>query len=380
MTQVDGPWLRNAATQTVARMLTDAGYQAYFVGGCVRNALMGKPVSDIDMTSDAHPDQVSDLAQSAGLKVIPTGLDHGTLTVISGTIPHEITTFRRDVTTDGRHAQIAFSDTISQDAQRRDFTMNALYADANGTVSDPTHGLPDLVARRVRFVGDPARRITEDSLRILRFFRFHAWYGDPSLGLDADGLAACATGLEGLDTLSRERIGAEMTKLLGAPDPAPAIAAMHQSGVLSKVMPGADPKALALLVHFETDAPNWIARAAVMGGDDLRDNWRMSKKVALYLNRLRTLIGAPASLSEIAYRDGPQMARDAALTRAAVFETHPDAALNDCINIGAQATFPIKAVDLPDLKGAALGQKLRALETAWIASNFALSKEALLAL
>ena len=237
--QISGDWLTNPATQAVCAALTGAGAQALFVGGCVRNALLGLPVADIDIATDAPPDRVITLCNAAGLRVVPTGIEHGTVTVLSGDIAHEVTTFRRDVTTDGRRATVAFATDITTDAARRDFTMNALYARPNGTVVDPLGGLPDLLARRVIFVGDATARIREDYLRILRFFRFHAWYADPNAGIDAEGLAACAALADGLRQLSRERVSAEMIKLLGAPDPAPAVAAMAQAGILARILPGA---------------------------------------------------------------------------------------------------------------------------------------------
>ena len=216
--KIAGEWIEAAHVQQVLHMLTDAGHQAFLVGGCVRNALLGQPVADIDISTDAMPERVVALAGATGLKAVPTGIEHGTITVVAEGVGHEITTFRRDVETDGRRAVVAFSTRIEDDAARRDFTMNALYADATGAVVDPMGGLADLWARRVRFVGDADERIREDLLRILRLFRFHAWYGDPEEGLDADGLAACAANSAGIETLSRERIGHEMRRLLAAPD------------------------------------------------------------------------------------------------------------------------------------------------------------------
>lgn len=222
--KLSGDWLEHPATQAVCAMLVEAGYQAWFVGGCVRNALIGAPVDDIDICTDARPETVMDLAEKAELKPVPTGIDHGTITVVSGGIGHEVTTFRRDVETFGRHAVVAFADTMDDDAARRDFTMNALYADRDGVVADPLGGLPDLESRHVRFIGEPHQRIKEDYLRILRFFRFSAWYGDPNLGIDTDGLSACAELSEGISTLAAERLGAEMRKLLSAPEPARSVA------------------------------------------------------------------------------------------------------------------------------------------------------------
>ena len=207
MRRITENWIKDQAAQKVCAMLTDAGKQAWFVGGCVRNALLGAPVSDLDISTDARPEEVIALAAAAGLKPVPTGIDHGTVTVVVDRHPFEVTTFRRDVETDGRRAVVAFADTMEEDASRRDFTMNALYAAPDGTVVDPLGGLPDLEARRVRFIGDPHDRIREDYLRILRFFRFHAWYG--SDGLDRDGYAACAELSDGLENLSKERVGQE---------------------------------------------------------------------------------------------------------------------------------------------------------------------------
>ena len=250
---VSGDWLTHPATQAVCAMLTQAGHQALFVGGCVRNALLGAPVNDIDISTDAVPTRVMELAQAAGLHAIPTGIDHGTITVVADHIPHEITTFRKDVETDGRRAVVAFSARVEDDAHRRDFTMNALYARPDGTIVDPLGGMADLNARRVRFIDDADLRIREDYLRILRYFRFHAWYGDPVAGMDPDALAAIAADLDGIATLSRERIGAEMLRLLAAPDPAPAMAAMRTTGALGAVIAGADDRALAPLVHLEAE-------------------------------------------------------------------------------------------------------------------------------
>ena len=186
MTRVRGEWISCASTQEVLAMLEGGGHLAYVVGGCVRNALMGVPVSDVDIATDARPERVMALAEAAGLKPVPTGIDHGTVTVVAEGIGHEVTTFRADVETDGRRAVVRYSDDISEDAARRDFTMNALYADARGDVLDPLGGLPDLEARRVRFIRDAGERIREDYLRILRFFRFNAWYGDPEQGVDPE--------------------------------------------------------------------------------------------------------------------------------------------------------------------------------------------------
>ena len=375
--RVDGDWLTRPATQAVCAALTGAGHRALIVGGAVRNALLGQPVGDVDIATDALPDQVIAAVEGAGLRAIPTGIDHGTVTVVSDGIAHEVTTFRRDVETDGRHATVAFTDDIAADASRRDFTMNALYATPDGEVIDPLGGLPDLLAWRVRFVGDPAARIAEDHLRILRFFRFHAWYGGD--GLDPDGLAACAAGAEGIDALSRERVGAEMRKLLSAPNPAPAIASMAQAGLLSRVLPGADPRALAPLIHLEPAGPDWLRRLAALGGADAETNLRLSRADARDLQALRQAAGSGDSHAVLGWRLGQGRGTDAVLLRAALLETPlPDGWAAEVAR-GAAATFPVTAADLmPTLQGPALGARLKDLETAWLRSNLWMTREDLI--
>ncbi|THD85457.1 CCA tRNA nucleotidyltransferase [Aliigemmobacter aestuarii] len=379
MTGISGDWM--VAAQPVCAMLTAAGHRALFVGGCVRNALLDVAVADVDIATDAPPERVLHLAAAAGLKAVPTGIDHGTVTVIADHVPHEVTTLRRDVATDGRRAVVAFTDDLAEDAARRDFTMNALYATPDGHVIDPLGGLPDLVARRVRFVGDPVARITEDYLRILRFFRFHAVYGDPAAGLDADGLAACAAHADGIDRLSRERIGAEMRKLLSAPDPAPSVAAMAQAGVLRHVLPGADARWLAPLVHLEgAEVPRWLRRLAALGGEEAAERLRLSRSDAAALAAIRSAALSDAAAVELGYRLGAERAGDAILVRAVLMETAPPETWGEEVARGARAVFPVRAADLmPGLEGAALGARLKALENRWIASGLVLKREDLLA-
>ncbi len=375
MTQIDAPWL-NGPARAVCEMLERAGHQAWFVGGCVRNALIDAPVSDLDLSTDALPDMVMSLANDAGLKAIPTGIDHGTITVVADGVPVEVTTFRRDIATDGRRAVVAFADNMRDDALRRDFTMNALYCDMRGQVADPLGGLPDLIARRVVFIEDPATRIKEDYLRILRFFRFYAWYGDMDAGIDADGLAACAMYADGIDGLSSERVTAEMLKLLAAPDPAPAIASMGRSGVLMHILVGAAPDVMAVLVHLENElgiAPDPIRRLAALGGDPERLRLSNAQQRAVDMRML------DLPLSELAYRHGADVATDRYLIEQASMCQPVDAArLDDFANAAAQV-FPLNAADLmPEISGAELGKALKSAEAKWIASGFTLTKAELL--
>jgi len=380
--KLEADYLTDPDTVAVITMLEEAGHQAFFVGGCVRNPLLGAPVSDIDIATDARPVRVMALATGAGLANIGTGIDHGTITVLSGGEPYEVTTFRHDIETYGRRARVIFAETMEEDAHRRDFTMNALYARLDGTVLDPVGGLQDLAVRRFRFIDDPAQRIREDYLRILRFFRFHAWYGDPEAGLDPEGYAACAELAEGIDQLSRERVGHEVTKLLGAPDPAPALAAMTQAGVLARALPGADAEKMGLLVHLEAQAgvaPDTARRLALVGGEDVMNRLRLSRENARANDLLKAETGSSKGFSELSWRHGSERARDIALLRAALFETPLPGELEDQIALGQSVTFPVEAADLmPAFEGAALGDELKRLEALWIGSNFTMTREALL--
>ena len=374
MTQLTGDWLTNPSTQIIFRLLRNPDHRVFAVGGCIRNELLGHPVNDVDFATDAHPHQVIALAEKAGLKAIPTGIEHGTVTVIAGDTGFEITTFRKDVQTNGRQAVVAYSGSLTDDAKRRDFTMNALYADQNGQISDPLGGLADIQKQCVRFIEDPHDRIKEDYLRILRFFRFHAWFGDPSRGFDMDALAACAELAEGLDSLSNERIGMEMRKLLMAPDPAPSVATMQQTGILMRLLPGATSASLAPLVHIEGGLglpPSWLRRLACLGGENQTDALRLSRDEWRYLKLLQIHIGSTAELPELAYRHGRDAAIDIITLRAAMIGAEPPSDLISIAEHSASQIFPIKAKDITTGEtGPALGEKLKHLENEWIASQF----------
>jgi poly(A) polymerase len=380
MTVLRTDWLEDPDTQHVCKVLKDGGADVYFVGGCVRNALLGAGASDLDLCTNMRPERVIDVAGAAGIRAIPTGIDHGTVTLVHKSVPYEITTFRRDVATDGRRAVVAFSDCIKEDAARRDFTMNALYARPDGEVVDPLDGLPDLVARRVRFIGTAENRIREDYLRSLRYFRFHAWYGNADLGFDPDALSAIAGNLDGIPSLSRERVGQELVKLLAAPDPAPAIAVMRQIGLLSVILPGSDDRALAPLIHLEAGIPpDPMRRLAALGGEDPRDALRLSKAQANMVQLLRTEATGPTAPAALAYMYDQSVARDVMLLRSALLEMPLPPMLETELNAGAQAVFPLTAQDLmPDVQGPALGVALKRLKSDWIASGFSLDKDTLL--
>lgn len=384
ITAKDAPWLMEPSARAVCDAIMMGGHQIYYVGGCVRNALLGAPVSDVDMSTSATPNQVIELATAAGLRPVPTGIDHGTITVVADGTPYEVTTFRRDVETDGRRAVVAFSDNIYDDARRRDFTMNALYADVDGAVIDPLDGMADLRMRRVRFIDDAAQRIREDYLRILRYFRFQAWYGDEHAGHDAEALAAISSHLSGLETLSAERVGAEMRKLFAAQDPVMALSAMARTGVLRVILPGADARFVQLMVHGEGMlglAPDWIGRLVALGGKGVCKRLRLSNAEQRRYDIIQAAAYGEKALLETAFEEGAANATQAYLIQCALAETPPDPARITTLTHAAAQVFPVVANDLmPGFIGPALGARLAQLKAAWIASGFTLTKAALLAL
>ncbi|GLQ35382.1 poly(A) polymerase [Amylibacter marinus] len=375
-------WLQNPSVQKLIQALRVRGVEPYFVGGCVRNSLLNIPISDIDIATATLPLDVDKYCRDAGFKTIPTGLDHGTITVLVDDQPFEITTFRKDVATDGRRATVAFSTDMIEDARRRDFTMNALYVDADGALFDPLNGLGDITSRRIRFIGTAMNRIREDYLRILRYFRFHAYYADPEQGFDSVSLDACHRGIEGISTLSKERIGHEMRKLLAAPDPSPALATMQTIGLLPAILTGGTAKFIAPLVHLEAGHPaHWLARLFVLGGEDIQKSLCLSKAENRMLDQLRTATAIGYAPPRAGYILGRSLARAYYLALSAMTETPPAPDYMAAIELGAahQRRFPVRAADLGrDLRGPEIGARLAELEERWIYSDFSLSKEALL--
>jgi len=379
----DQPWLTSPATRAVIAALEAAGGPdcVRFVGGCVRNALMGQPVDDIDLASRLLPEDAMRALKAAGLKVVPTGLAHGTVTAVSERQPYEITTLRRDVSTDGRNATVAFTDDWAEDAARRDFRLNALYADAAGDIHDPTgHGVDDARDGRIVFVGDPETRIREDYLRILRFFRFFAWYGrgDP----DAAGLKACADLAEGVNRLSAERVSKELLKLLAAPDPRPSLRAMAKAGVLERVLPGAaDLNAFERMVGISDDPVlrlSMLSPASPGAMDETARRLRLSNTVR---DRLRRLVEGSADLDmgdrearASLYRIGRETFRDRVLRAEATADRPGDGAR--LLDLAEDWIIPRLPVGGRQVAAAGLaaspetGRILAAFEAGWIADDF----------
>lgn len=389
-------WLRAPATQIVFTALAQGGYRARAVGGAVRNSLMDRPVNDIDIATEARPENVARLCAAAGLAVHETGLQHGTVTVVSSDVPYEVTTLRTDVETDGRHATVAFTTDWCADAARRDFTINALYCDPDGTIYDPLKGYPDIAAQKVRFIGDATARIREDYLRILRFFRFSAIFGDGTL--DEVGLAAATAAQTGLDDISAERVRSEVLKVLIGPQTIPVMQAMLTTGILERVLGteldfdlfrrivemenalaprvAAHPvRRLSALVGTSSTGTGNLARRLRLSNDERKDLQACGRAVSLDLM-------SPKAIRVGLYRQGAKTVEHAAVLQGA---TRKSAAFACSVLDAAQdwdlPALPVSGADLlarGDAPGPELGKALRELEARWIASDFALTREELL--
>jgi poly(A) polymerase len=388
------PWMTARETAAILDALEAAGADARFVGGCVRDALIGRAVGDIDIATDAVPQRVMDALRAAGIKAVPTGIDHGTVTAVVNGTPFEITTLRRDVETFGRHATVAFTDDWTEDAARRDFTVNSLSLARDGTLYDPFGGEEDLRAGRIRFVGDAVARIEEDVLRLLRFFRFHAYYGKGDL--DPDGLAACRKLAPRLTGLSAERVWAELRRLLLAPAPGPVLRAMQACGALDVILPEATAlDRLDRLVGIEaaesarwpgTVEPDAVRRLGALVEADAAAADTIARRLKTSnadRDRLTALVAG--------VREPPDMA-DTRAVRRLLYRLHPERAVDLALvlwagsdaaapwqDVLAQAdgwtppVFPVAGRDVSALgiaQGPRVGELLRAVEDWWIAEDF----------
>jgi poly(A) polymerase len=394
-------WLGDPRLKRLLAALTADGGQARVAGGAVRNALLDEPVSDIDVATTEIPARVMELARRAGLDVHPTGLAHGTVTVVAKEATEarafEVTTLRVDVETFGRHAEVAFTDDWAADAGRRDFTMNALYCDASGTIFDPVGGFPDLVGRRVRFVGKPEARIAEDFLRILRFFRFHARYGKGAP--DSDGLSACVALQEGIGRLSAERIQQETLKLLVAPGAVPSLKVMADTGIAARILPtGQDLARFSRMADIDARhgyEPDPVLRLAAVGlrsasnAATLREALRLSNAEHDRLQLLAQSEPPTPALSDnerrmVLYRMGPEGFRDAVrLAWAGSREDFPAEDWAGLLQLPERwpvPRFPLSGADLARrgiASGPEMGRLLKRLEDWWMGAGFP-EKEAVL--
>lgn len=409
VTIADAKWLRSRRLQTLLRALSEGGEEARVAGGAVRNALLDRPVSDVDIATTTVPEETVRRIEAAGFKAVPTGIEHGTITAVANGRPYEVTTLRDDIETDGRRAKVKFGRDWKRDAERRDFSINALYATATGEVVDLVGGLADLDSRTIRFIGDAETRIREDFLRILRFFRFFAWYGEGRP--HAEGLKACARLKEGLDRLSAERVWSELKKLLSAPDPSRALLWMRQAGVLSRILPESEKWGIDLvhrLVRTELDL-GWEADPMLRLETLLPPD---PERIAAFYERLRlssaemerlkgwaeqrpiVATASESALAKMLYEGdrqaivdrlrlslatarGKAISDDGAMLAAGGFSR-----LLKFVEKWEKPEFPVKGRDLAAAgvsPGPKMGETLKRLEAEWIASGFSFDREALLA-
>lgn len=382
-------------TRAVFAALESAGFRVRFVGGCVRDTLLGRPVADIDIATDALPERVVETLEAAGLRAIPTGIEHGTVTAVAGGTSFEITTLRRDVETDGRHATVRFTDDWEADAARRDLTMNAISLDPDGTIHDPFDGRADLAAGRIRFVGDAHDRITEDVLRLLRFFRFYAHYGAPPP--DEDALRACRALAPRLPGLSAERVRAELMKLLQAPDPVPSLRMMRDADIFAYFLPEArDLAAIGRLVAIEArssiplDPMRRLMALITVDPSQLSgiaDRLRLSNTERAYVVAVAAETISPAldarARRRLIYRLGAAAFRELVLTCWA--RANGDAGWQSLLALAddwTAKTFPLTGSDVLARgrePGPAVGEALRAVETWWVDGEFSADRTACLA-
>ena len=397
----DFPFLRQTPLADVLRCLNGDGSETRVVGGAVRNVLTGHVPGDVDLATTLLPDAVMARARGAGFKAVPTGIEHGTVTVIAEDVPFEVTTLRRDIRTYGRHAEVAFGTDWAADAARRDFTMNALYLGADGTLHDPVGGLDDIRAGRLRFIGDPGQRIAEDYLRILRFFRFQAGYAGSQR--DPDVLAIIKANLDGLAAVSAERVRMELAKMLPMPGVLASLEAMHEIGLLARLIgPEADPAPVGWLAVLQRAVPPpapataWVLRLGAMAGPHA-DAGTIAKRLRLSnaeSDRLKRFVARmaepldPDMSEDAAKAEIYRLGNDAYLDRlAASWAVNGGGTLSAYAQLAALAQhwsppdFPLSGKDLTTAglePGPQLGATLRQLEELWIASGFALTRAQLI--
>jgi len=397
-------WMREDGVSAIFSALPEGSVR--FVGGCIRNALMGQDVSDIDLATQLSPDEVAAALEAASIRFVPTGIDHGTVTAVIDGKPYEITSLRKDVETDGRRAVVSYTQDWAEDALRRDLTINALYADFDGQIYDPTEqGLTDLEAQRFRFVGDADARIKEDYLRILRFFRFLAWYGRAANGAlskpDAAALKACRDNAKGLKKLSAERVWMEVKKLLLAPDPCRALRIMLTHDILETILPEAsNVEGLELLVALERREainPDPLLRLMALSTREPLPMALLTKRFKMSNAEKTRLVKWAADSTSLdpnaddrakriaIYSAGRDVIMDRAMLRAAGAEDPITSArwmsLVDLAMGWTPPDFPLSGKDLikaGERPGEAMGKKLDALKALWVRSGFTVEKDKLL--
>jgi poly(A) polymerase len=376
-------WLRNPSAQKLSKLYKNFGYQVLFVGGCVRNTILKMPVTDIDLATDAQPEEIIKIAKENNIRFVPTGLAHGTITLIIDNKNYQITTFRTDFDHDGRYAKVEFTESLLLDASRRDLTINALYCNHVGEVIDPLNGLDDIKKQKIKFIGNPNERIKEDNLRILRFFRFQAIYGNKNLEIDSIALEACHNHKSKLAALSKERITSELRKILSAPNPLEVIIKMNETGVLNELFQNVSIDSLEAYLKTEEKFKiniNWLGRLLSLQVTQEEESLKLTRCEFKFLKQTKSAIENQIHVLEFSYYNGVENGKIYSILQNFRHNIILSKNLLNQINSLATKKFPITAKDLmPEIRGKKLGEALRSLEDRWIKSNFTLSKKDLLA-
>ena len=376
-------WLRNPSAQKLSKLYKSFGYQVLFVGGCVRNTILKMPVTDIDLATDAQPEEIIKIAKENNIRFVPTGLAHGTITLIIDNKNYQITTFRTDFDHDGRYAKVEFTESLLLDASRRDLTINALYCNHVGEVIDPLNGLDDIKKQKIKFIGNPNERIKEDNLRILRFFRFQAIYGNKNLEIDSIALEACHNHKSKLAALSKERITSELRKILSASNPLEVIIKMNETGVLNELFQKVSIDSLEAYLKTEEKFKiniNWLGRLLSLQVTQEKESLKLTRCEFKFLKQTKSAIENQIHVLEFSYYNGVENGKIYSILQNFRHNIILSKNLLNQINSLATKKFPITAKDLmPEIRGKKLGEALRSLEDRWIKSNFTLSKIELLA-
>ena len=376
-------WLRNPSAQKLSKLYKNFGYQVLFVGGCVRNTILKMPVTDIDLATDAQPEEIIKIAKENNIRFVPTVLAHGTITLIIDNKNYQITTFRTDFDHDVRYAKVEFTESLLLDASRRDLTINALYCNHVGEVIDPLNGLDDIKKQKIKFIGNPNERIKEDNLRILRFFRFQAIYGNKNLEIDSIALEACHNHKSKLAALSKERITSELRKILSAPNPLEVIIKMNETGVLNELFQNVSIDSLEAYLKTEEKFKiniNWLGRLLSLQVTQEEESLKLTRCEFKFLKQTKSAIENQIHVLEFSYYNGVENGKIYSILQNFRHNIILSKNLLNQINSLATKKFPITAKDLmPEIRGKKLGEALRSLEDRWIKSNFTLSKKDLLA-
>ncbi len=380
-------WLKTKSVKLIWKVLTSNGAKVYFVGGCVRDTVQGKQINDIDIATDALPSEVIRLANGAGLKILRMGISHGSVTLVNEKDCFEVTTFRSDVVANGRHSRVSFSLNILDDAKRRDFTMNAIYMTITGEIVDPLSGWADLANSRVRFIGKPEKRIHEDYLRILRYFRFLAIYQQHNISIDEKVVRACVEAIPGLKRLSNERVWGELQKILSAENPYFVLKVMQEYGILDEILPLARVEGLQRFLKVEDQLTikfKEINRLAVLNVSRVKswiEVFPLKKEQKKWLDELLVSLGDNSSLRVKGYKYQTNIVKTSFIISQ--LEKVVTISNNDLaeIEFGSLQEFPIQISDLLNFFSPSkdLGDEFKRLQNMWFSSNLELTRAELLA-